>query len=236
MGDVKKVYDKKKAALSVIFSAAEEYEKNLNGNNLLFLFLDKHKNISYFEVEFNSGNFMHLTGIRLTGGYKESLKFNSDNNSGSDIDISYANKFYEKCINKKIGIDEFEFSDDGTTWLKLQVLPALMKSNLSANMLGDFTSRTCKLYTEKVAGNVRGCMGFVRDMKVNKNVPNTVLKSDIRDCVSAANRIIATYRKKKTETVYREIVYMAKNVDFNKIKFPKEISYLKNINYNNETY
>lgn len=221
--------EKKKAALSIILSAAEEYEKNLNGNNLLFLLLDKHKKISYFEVEFNSGNFMHLTGIKLTKKYKDSLKFNAVNNS--EIQISYANKFYEKCIDKKIGIDEFEFSDDGTTQLKLQVLPALMKSNLSANMLGDFTSRTCKLYTEKVAGNIRGCMGFVHDIKVDKNVPNTVLKSDIRDCVSETKRIIATYRKKKGESVYKEVIYTAKNVSFEIIDFPKELSYLRNLNY-----
>ena len=99
--------EKKKAALSIILSAAEEYEKNLNGNNLLFLLLDKHKKISYFEVEFNSGNFMHLTGIKLTKKYKDSLKFNAVNNS--EIQISYANKFYEKCIDKKIGIDFFYF-------------------------------------------------------------------------------------------------------------------------------
>lgn len=220
--------DKKQAVLSAVFSAAADYEKNLNGNNLLFVLLDKHKNTSYFEVEFDSSNFMHLTGIQFTNTYKKSLKFNADN-YGNDIEISYANKFYEKCINRKMGINEFEFSENGTTQLKLQVLPFLMKSNLSANMVGKFTSLTCKLYTERVAGNVRGCMGFVKDKKVNKNVPNTVLKTDIRDCTSETKRIIATFRKKKAEIAYRENVYMAKNVDFEEIKFPKEINYLKTL-------
>lgn len=58
--------DKKQAVLSAVFSAAADYEKNLNGNNLLFVLLDKHKNTSYFEVEFDSSNFMHLTGIQFT--------------------------------------------------------------------------------------------------------------------------------------------------------------------------
>ncbi len=217
--------NKKENALNIILKAAKEYEKNLNGNNLLFLISDKHKNIYYFEVEFNSGNFMHLTGTRLTEKYIKTLKYSK---SESNTEISFANVFYDKCINQRMSIDDFEFSEDGTTPLKLEVLPMLMKANLSANIFGDFSSRTFKLYTEKVAGNIRGCIGFVKD-KNNKNVPNTVLKADIRDCVNGSNRILATYRKKKEEKQYNEIIYVAKNIDLNKMRFPKEINYLKGL-------
>ena len=53
-----------------------------------------------------------------------------------------------------------------------------------ASMLGEFTDRGPKLYSEKVAGNVCACMGFVADSYTKLNVPNTLLKKDIRDVSS----------------------------------------------------
>lgn len=50
--------------------------------------------------------------------------------------------------------DDFELSSDGTTQLKLQVLPSLIKSNLSANMIGNPDENRPKLYTEKLIGNI----------------------------------------------------------------------------------
>lgn len=208
-------YDKK-SALSVIFKAAEAYEKELRNNNLLFICSNKHKQISYLEVEFNASNFMHLTGVKISKHFKQQL-----NSSGK-----YANKFYEMCLNKRLSPDDFDFAEDGTTALKLDVLPTLMKKNLSANAIGEFGVRTVKLYTEKIAGSIKGCMGFVHDNKVNKNVPNTVLKTDIRDSANEIKRILVTYRKKKTDTHYCEIVYAAKNVDWDTVNFPKEFDYL----------
>lgn len=218
-------YDKR-SALSVILKAAEEYEKNLRDNNLLFVLCDKHKKISYFEVEFNSGNFMHLTGTRFSNEYKAILMQQDEERYNEKTDITYANKFYEKCLNKRMSVDDFEFAEDGTTPLKLDVLPALMKKNLSANSVGDFSARTVKLYTDKIAGNSKGCMGFIHDRGSDKNIPNTVLKSDIRDCASEYKRILITYRKKKSETHYNEIVYVAKKIEWDKIVFPEEYSYL----------
>lgn len=208
-------YDKK-TALSVIFKAAEAYEKELRNNNLLFICSDKHKRISYLEVEFNASNFMHLTGVKISEHFKQKL------NSSE----KYANKFYEMCLNKRLSPDDFDFAEDGTTALKLDVLPTLMKKNLSANAIGEFGLRTVKLYTEKIAGSIKGCMGFIHDNKVNKNVPNTVLKTDIRDSSTEIKRILVTYRKKKTAINYCEIVYAAKNVDWNDVGFPEEFDYL----------
>ena len=37
------------------------------------------------------------------------------------------------------------------------------------------------MFTEKAAGNVCGCIGFVQDKNTKLNVPNTLLKKDIRD-------------------------------------------------------
>ena len=36
----------------------------------------------------------------------------------------------------------------------------------------------------KAAGNVCGCIGFVKDKNTRLNVPNTLLKKDIRDVIA----------------------------------------------------
>lgn len=159
---------------------------------------------------------MHLTGVKVSKQFKNQVS-NSE---------EYANKFYEKCINKRLSANDFNFAEDGTTALKLDILPMLMKKNLSANAIGNIDVRTVKLYTEKIAGSIKGCMGFVKDSKVIKNVPNTVLKVDIRDYTNEAKRIIVTYRKKKQEKQYSEIVYIAKTVEWDKVNYSKEIAYL----------
>ena len=54
----------------------------------------------------------------------------------------------------------------------------LIKKN--ATMIGEFTDRGPKLFTEKSAGNVCGCIGFAQDKNTKLNVPNTLLKKDFR--------------------------------------------------------
>ena len=54
----------KKAALSILFTAAESYRKNLIDQSLLFLCLDKHKRVYSLEVTFDASNFKHLTGVQ----------------------------------------------------------------------------------------------------------------------------------------------------------------------------
>ena len=210
-----------KTALPVILRAADDYEKNLRDYNLLFVCCDKHNRIYSIEVEFNASNFLHLTGVELTENFMKSVTVGREGNKSS-----FANKFYEKCINKRLSIRDFKLSKDGTTQLKLEILPRLMKKDLSANAIGDFGTYHIKLYTEKIVGSSNGCMGFVFDNKVKKSVPNTVLKVDIRNISSETRRILITYRKKKCEKDYSEIVHIANKVDWEKIKLPEELSHL----------
>lgn len=113
-----------------------------------------------------------------------------------------------------------------TTEMKMRVLPSLMKKNLSAKMLGDYNMSQPKLYTDKIAGSLSACMGFVRDGGEGRFVPNTVLEGDIRTKVKTADRIIATYRKSRSEEQYSEIVFTAKKVEWEKIVLPEEYRYL----------
>ena len=60
-----------------------------------------------------------------------------------------ANQFFDLCVNRRLKENDFEFADDGTTQLKMQVLPKLVNKNLSAKMIGDYNNFYPKLYTEK---------------------------------------------------------------------------------------
>lgn len=195
----------KKEAIKIILQSAEQYKLNLLNKSLLFITMDKHKRTSSLEVHFVKRNFLHLTGVVI----------DSSNLS--------PNSFFDACIDKRLGMNDFEFAEDGTTNLKLAILPALMTKNLSANSVGDYNGVGIKLYTEKIAGSSKGCIGFRLDDETGFLLPNTLLNLDIRDCTKKPQeRIIATYRKENNENSYSEIVHSAKDLDFKSIKFPKE--------------
>ena len=78
------------------------------------------------------------------------------------------------------------------------------------------------LFTERVAGSVSACMGFIRAGGVGRYIPNTVLKGDIRQLVHVPDRIIVTYRKASKDKKYTEIVYAAKKMDWTDIKLPAD--------------
>ncbi|MCX4318644.1 MAG: PBECR4 domain-containing protein [Lachnospiraceae bacterium] len=72
-----------------------------------------------------------------------------------------------------------------------------LKQNVT--MIGDFTDRGPKLFTEKAAGNVCGCIGFVKDRNTRMNVPNTLLKKDIREVTaSPVQKVYAVLSKSYT--------------------------------------
>lgn len=184
----------KKEALGIVFSCAPLYKKNLVDQSLLFVTTDKHKEVHCLEVTFDTSNFLHMTGFKLR---KPGIN---------------ARHFFNLCYDKRLTESDFDFASDGTTEMKMRVLPSLMKKNLSAKMLGDYNLYQPKLYTDKLAGSLSACMGFVRDGGNGRFVPNTVLEGDIRTKVKHADRIILTYRKKRIDAQYAEIVFQAKKV------------------------
>lgn len=196
----------KEQALQIIIECAKKYNNNLLNRCLMFVCTDKHKKIHWLEVSFDASNFLHLTGIKV--------------NDISPID------FYNRCVDSRLSVNDFEMADDSTTDLKLAVLPSLMSPNLSANSIGDYSGNSAKLYTEKLAGSIKACMGFVTTKPSGRYVPNTVLNLDIRDYTNKPLRIIATYRKFRKEDTYTELVYKAKNIEWDEITYPEEISYI----------
>lgn len=210
----------KEQAVRIITECAKKYKEELLDRTLLFVCADKHKNIICFEFSFYSRNFMHLTGIKTKS-------HPSDSDTAEATQNISAADFYNKCLSHKLSPDDFEFSDDGTTHMKLDILPSVLCKNLAANMIGKYNSSKPRLYTEKIAGGVKACMGFVVDAVDGKYVPNTVLKEDIRNNVTDYLRVIEAYRRKTDDAAYKELTYRAKNIDWKGIKYPDEFSYLQ---------
>ena len=205
----------KEEAVKIVVSSAEKYRDELLNRNILFVCADKHMKVSCIETAFYDINFLHLTGLKV--------------HTGASGKMPSAADFFRRCTAHKLSPSDFEFSADGTTHLKLDILPAMLNKSLSANMLGNCGSLRPKLYTEKLAGSTKACMGFVKDALTGAYVPNTVLNADIRDNVSDRVRIIATFRKSLDEEKYTELTYRAKKVDWEKAVYPDEYAYLSEV-------
>lgn len=211
-------YSKKDAA-SIAIKGALQYKNELLNRTLLFICTDKHRNVRTFEVTFRERNYMHLTGLIP-------IKFIDHNGKKH---ILTAPEFFNKCITKTLSPNQFRFHTDGTTQLKLAVLPKMICKNLSAQMIGDYDTYTPKLKTDKLVGKMNGVMGFMMDDIEGKFLPNTLLNANISDLSKSTLRIVATFRKHETDELYEEITYKAKSVEWDRIKLPKEIEYLSSL-------
>ena len=205
----------KKQAISIVVSCAEKFRDELENRTLLLVCRDKHKNIAYQELSFYRRNFLHLTGLKVR--------------KGNPKDEMTASNFYSKCLSHNLSPTDFEFDPKGTTFLKLDILPKLITKNISAQMIGDYNSPKPKLYTEKLAGNVKACMGFRTDDVTGNYVPDTVLNEDIRSHIVNPAQVIAVFRTSPNTNIFNEITYIAKGVDLAEITFPEHYQYLLNL-------
>jgi hypothetical protein len=183
---------KKSEAAQIITSCAKLYNENLENKNFLFIFNDKN-NIQYLETLFLPRNYKHLTGVESSSKAVKS----------SD--------FYNLCLSGRLSPDDFELHKNGTTDMKLSVLPQVMNIHKNAKMIGNFNSIKFELITEKIIGTVTACIGFVCEN--NFYVPNTVLREDTRTVVETpAKRIIAIFQKEIREQHYCINTYLAKGI------------------------
>lgn len=196
----------KEEALTIIFKCADQYKNNLVDRNLLFICVNSALKVNSFEAVFTGSNFLHMTGIKFLS-----------------VPVIAPNAFYSMCIDRRLSVDDFGMDTYGHTELKLTVLPQLMKVNLSANVVGDYNSSRPLLATDRMAGGVKGCMGFIVDDKKKPfYVPNSIMNEDIRKLTNNRLRIAATYRKKISDVKYDEIVYKAKNIMWSSLKYPSD--------------
>ena len=133
----------KKKALTLLFSCAQQYHDNLENKNLLFVYGTTKKQ-EYIETEYLPRHYLHLTGVDYDGG------------TGSS-------EFYNACLEKRLSTDDFSLDKRGLAEKKLSVLSQLMNLHQTANMLGIYNAGNQYLITEKLAGTVTACMGFVEE-------------------------------------------------------------------------
>ena len=213
----------KRHAIQIMTKAAELYRDNLEDQKILFLYglpsevrkqLQTEEkvlsSIQGYEVAFHRYNFLHLTGVRL-----------------NKSEIASAIHFYEKCLDKRLTEQDFSLAKDGSTGQKLDILESMMQIKRNVTMIGEFTDRGPKLFTEKVAGNVCGCIGFVQDKNTKLNVPNTLLKKDIRDVTAQPTyKVFAVISKHYTEDKYSVFTKLDKNIKLNECHFSEIIENL----------
>ena len=215
----------KRKAIQIMTKAADLYQENLEDQKILFLYgipsqvkkqlQTEEKRISAikgYEVAFHRYNFLHLTGVKINTSL-----------------VASAIHFYEKCLDRRLNEDDFSFSRDGSTGQKLDILESMMQIKRNVTMIGDFTDRGPKLYSEKAAGNVCACIGFVKDRKTRLNVPNTLLKKDIRDVIaSPVQKVYAVISKVYSEGKYSVLEKVDKNLNLTEVFFLEEIEKMLN--------
>lgn len=219
----------KRRAIPILTKAAELYRDNLEDQKILFLYgipseINKQlqtkdkclSSMQYYEVAFHRYNFLHLTGVRL-----------------NKMGTASAIHFYQKCLDKRLKEDDFSFSKDGSTGQKLDILEKMMFIKKNVTLIGDFTDRGPKLFTEKAAGNICGCIGFVQDRNTKLNVPNTLLKKDIRDVTAQPTyKVFAVFYKDYKDEKYSLVTKLDKSIDLNEIHFNDEIENILDVRSN----
>jgi hypothetical protein len=194
-------------AVSNVVSCANIYDKELNNRNLLFIIQDN-RNIDYVETSFKAENFQHLTGI----SYK--------NPEGGINSIN----FYKQCVEKSLKTTDIYINSKKTAVQissKLEALKETTALHKTARMVGDFNNNGKALKTDKLAGNVSACMGFIPLGQFY--IPNTNIHEDIRKKIDYSMPILVTLRKDMKDEKYTEITHIKKGLDLSELKLPPEI-------------
>lgn len=181
-------------AIRIIYQAAKIYDEQLCNKKLLVIY--NAPNAPYYiETIAYPSNFLHLTGVKLNGNIS-------------------AEKFYSNACERKLKESDFDFKDN-TTEQKLNVLIQTLRISTNAKMIGDFINGHLKLQTDKLAGNVNSCLGFIKSN--NYYVPNTVLEVDIRQETSDRQKVLAILSKKVAEDKYNKIEMVGKKIDIKRL-------------------
>ena len=196
----------KRDALKILFESAEFYYKNLLNNNFLIVY-NEGQSLNFIETIFLKRNFYHLTGVN----YKYSTKTNN-----ASID------FFNFCLSKKLPFSDFEFNGRGTTVLKLDIIKDTLNIMKTCKMIGDFDKNRPFLCTNKIAGNISACIGFIKSDIDQYYIPNTILKEDVRNVVSTTKQVVCIFKKAIVNSIYNERVYLAKKIDINNLRFTCE--------------
>lgn len=180
-----------------IYICTDKYDKNLKNKNILFIISNKStvNSLQCIETKFRKENFYHLTGIIYNSSSKKGI----------------SKKFYTDSLSRRLSPQNIKTKNPKNTFLKLSILDNLIDISQNAKMIGiyDDTIKE-KLFCEKVVGNVKYCMGLIREQNSKYYRPVTALKEDIRDITNKINPVIAIFVKEDNEEYYTNMTYLGR--------------------------
>lgn len=198
--DKQKVYTKQET-LKILSKSATIFHKNLENRNLFIIAKFQH-NLKGYKIGFTGNNFMHFTGI--------------------ESNLSPAT-FYHNALNGKLQYNDFDYKDDILTSMKISVLEQAMELPTTAKLIGDYIGPHIKLKADIGAGNVSYVMTCRYEETEHAVLyPVGLQKEDGRD-TTTKSPIVAIFRKNHNEKTYSEMTYKSKNINIDKLHFPKEI-------------
>lgn len=193
-----------------VLNCAKQYQQNFLNKELIIIYRDRQcNNIRYIEVIFHERNYQHLTGLELI-------------DSNGNVLNNQSRNFFRKCIENKLGLDEFRFKKDGTTHLKLEALPVLMDVTKITKITGDYNDVRPYLFVDKVMGGVNFCLGLSREGSVY--VPSSALLEDIRKLTEAPSQVLVIMEKNIATDIYSIVKHVAKGLNLNTVKLPEQIN------------
>jgi len=193
-----------------VLNCAKQYKQKLLNKKMIIIYRERKDNaVRYIEVVFHERNFQHLTGLELIDRNGNVLRNQSMN-------------FYRKCIENKLGLEEFQFKQDGTTQLKLAALPVLMDVTKITKITGDYNHVRPYLFVDKVMGGVNFCLGLSQENDVY--VPSSALLEDIKRLTEAPSQVLAILEKDVDADIYSTVKHVAKGLNLKKIALPQEIN------------
>ena len=203
-----------------VLNCAKQYQNKLLNKKLIIIYRERQDNaVRYIEVVFHERNYQHLTGLELIDKKGNVLRNQSMN-------------FYRKCMENKLGLEEFRFKQDGTAQLKLAALPVLTDVTKITKITGDYNNVRPYLFVDKVMGGVNFCLGLSREKDIY--VPSSALLENIKKLTDAPSQVLAILEKDVGTDIYSTVKHVAKGLNLNKIILPQEINAM--INLDNYVY
>lgn len=187
----------KRRAIQIMTKAAQLYKEHLEDQKVLFLYgLPKEVNKQLQESNkiLSSVQGYEVVFHRYNFLHLTGVRLNKK-------ETASAIHFYQKCLDKRLTENDFVFAKDGSTGQKLDILERMMLIKKNVTMIGEFTDRGPKL-----------------------NVPNTLLKKDIRDVTAQPTyKVFAVISKHYTDEKYTNLVKMDKSIDLKECCFSETI-------------
>lgn len=193
----------KQQALKIIIDNAKIYDKQLKNIDLLFLY-KVGSDINSCMVTFLDSNYLHFTGV---------------------ITELKAKAFYKKACSNTLTVNNFDFKDEFTTFKKYDILSSALNIAYNAKTIGKFTNKGIKIKADAGVGNVKYTM-TIGTQNGNIFYPKGVIDEDTRDVTYNSSPIVSIFSKKIQDKKFDTITYKSKNINIDKLHFPKEIKEL----------